>query len=301
MKDKNAQSGISLAHYSAMPIVNLLRCRHKFVLVFMVIIMAPWQPAGAQYASNPAEAGNAPLTAERVVNNLVRMNRDRQEALQAYQGTRIYRVNYKGFTGSRSAEMIVDMKYQFPEGKVFTVQSATGSKLIIDKVFKKLLEAEKEAQGTEAQRRTALNSDNYAFRLIGYEKSSAGPMYVLDVEPRRKDKFLYRGRIWVNAEEFAVVRLQAEPAKNPSFWTKRSKILQVYSKVNDFWLPTFNESVSDIRLGGHAELTIQYQRYEVKGDSVENLTTTRSGRSAGALLDLEAIAARTPISANARE
>jgi len=301
MKDKNAQSGISLAHYSAMPIVNLLRCRHKFVLVFMVIIMAPWQPAGAQYASNPAEAGNAPLTAERVVNNLVRMNRDRQEALQAYQGTRIYRVNYKGFTGSRSAEMIVDMKYQFPEGKVFTVQSATGSKLIIDKVFKKLLEAEEEAQGTEAQRRTALNSDNYAFRLIGYEKSSAGPMYVLDVEPRRKDKFLYRGRIWVNAEEFAVVRLQAEPAKNPSFWTKRSKILQVYSKVNDFWLPTFNESVSDIRLGGHAELTIQYQRYEVKGDSVENLTTTRSGRSAGALLDLESIAARTPISANARE
>jgi hypothetical protein len=123
-------------------------------------------------------------------------------------------------------------------------------------------------------------------------------MYVLDVEPRRKDKFLYRGRVWVNAEEFAVVRLQAEPAKNPSFWTKKSKIVQVYSKVNDFWLPTYNQSVSDIRLGGHAELTIEYQRYEVRGDSVENLTTTR--RSAGALLDLEAIAVRTPVSANAR-
>ena len=297
MKDKNAQSGTSLAHYSAAPIFNLLRSRHKFALAFMVIIMASWQPAGAQHASNPAEV-NAPLTAEQVVSNLVRMNRERQEALHAYQGTRTYRVNYKGFTGSRSAEMIVDMKYQFPEGKVFTVQSATGSKLIIDKVFKKLLEAEKEAQGTEAQLRTALNSDNYAFRLIGYEKSSAGPLYVLDVEPRRKDKFLYRGRIWVDAEEFAVVRLQAEPAKNPSFWTKKSKIVQVYSKVNDFWLPTYNQSVSDIRLGGHAELTIEYQRYEVRGDSVENLTTTR--RSAGALLDLEAIAVRTPVSANAR-
>jgi hypothetical protein len=285
-----------LAHHSAATIFNVVRSRHKFALAFMVIIMASWQPAGAQRLSNPAEAGSAPLTAEQVVNNMVRMNRERQEALHAYQGTRTYRVNYKGFTGSRSAEMIVDMKYQFPEGKVFTVQSATGSKLIIDKVFKRLLEAEKEAQGTEAQRRTALNSDNYAFTLIGYEKSAAGAMYVLDVEPRRKDKFLYRGRIWVNAEDFAVVRLQAEPAKNPSFWTKRSKIVQVYSKVNDFWLPTYNQSVSDIRLGGHAELTIQYQRYKLGGDSVESLTTTRSGRSAGALLDLEAIAVRTPIS-----
>jgi hypothetical protein len=290
-----------LAHYAAKPIADLLRSRFKSVLVFMVIIIAPWQPAGAQHATKPAEPGSAPLTAEQVVDNLVRMNRERQEALQAYQGTRIYRVNYKGFTGSRSAEMIVDMRYQFPEGKVFTVQSATGSKLIIDKVFKKLLEAEKEAQGTEAQRRTALNSDNYAFRLIGYEKSSAGPLYVLDVEPRRKDKFLYRGRIWVDAEEFAVVRLQAEPAKNPSFWTKRSKIVQVYSKVSDFWLPTYNQSVSDIRLGGHAELTIEYQRYKIRVDSVESLTTTRSGRSAGALLDFEAIAVRTPISANTTE
>jgi hypothetical protein len=264
----------------------------------MVVILAPWQPAGAQHASNPAEADSAPLTAEQVVNNLVRRNRERQEALQEYQGTRTYRVIYKGFTGSRSAEMIVNMNYQVPEGKVFTVQSATGSKLIIDRVFKKLLEAEKEAQGTEAQRRTALNSDNYGFKLIGYEKGSSGLMYVLDVEPLRKDKFLYRGRVWVNAEEFAVVRLQAEPAKNPSFWTKKSKIVQVYGKVNDFWLPTYNQSVSDIRLGGHAELTIEYQRYEVRGDSVESLTTTRSGRSAS-LLDLEAV--RTPVSANAQK
>ena len=289
-----------LAHHSAATIFNVVRSRHKFALAFMVIIMASWQPAGAQRLSNPAEAGSVPLTAEQVVNNMVRMNRERQEALHAYQGTRTYRVNYKGFTGSRSAEMIVDMKYEVPEGKAFTVQSATGSKLIIDKVFKKLLEAEKEAQGALAQRRTALNSDNYAFKLIGYEESSAGPMYVLDVEPRRKDKFLYRGRVWVNAEEFAVVRLQAEPAKNPSFWTKKSKIVQVYSKVNDFWLPTYNQSVSDIRLGGHAELTIQYQRYKVGGDSVESLTTTRSGRSAS-LLDLEAIAVRTPVSANAQK
>jgi CRP/FNR family transcriptional regulator, cyclic AMP receptor protein len=29
--------------------------------------------------------------------------------------------------------------------------------------------------------------------------------------------------------------LQGEPAKNPSFWTKDTKIEQTYAKVSDFW------------------------------------------------------------------
>ncbi len=40
------------------------------------------------------------------------------------------------------------------------------------------------------------------------------------VEPQTNNKLLFRGRIWVDAEDFAVVRIEAVPAKNPSFWTK---------------------------------------------------------------------------------
>jgi hypothetical protein len=83
------------------------------------------------------------------------------------------------------------------------------------------------------------------------------------VEPRRKDKFLYRGRIWVDAGDFAVVRLKAEPTKNPSFWTRKADIEEVYTKVTDFWLPGYNHSVTAIRLGGHADLTIEYRNYEI--------------------------------------
>jgi hypothetical protein len=218
---------------------------------------------------------------EQVVANLVRMNIERSQALHAYHGTRIYRVNYHGFPGTRSAEMVVDVKYQSPGTKEFTIQSATGSKMIIDKVFKKLLEAEKEALAAETQRRTALNGDNYDFTLVGFESMPFGSMYVLIVEPKTKDKFLYRGRIWVNAEDFAVVRLEAEPAKNPSFWTKRNEVEQVYMKVNDFWLPSRNHSVTTIRLGGLAELTIQYNNYQItSADSVGKLTTLEPTRTA---------------------
>jgi hypothetical protein len=177
--------------------------------------------------------------------------------------------------------MVVDVKYQSPGTKEFTIQSATGSRIIIDKVFKKLLQAEKDALAAEAQNRTALNSDNYDFTLVGYESTPFGSMYVLIVEPRTKDKFLYRGRIWVNAEDFAVARLEAEPAKNPSFWTKSSEVEQVYMKVSDFWLPAHNHSSTAIRLGGRAELTIQYNDYQITGaDPVGNLRTLKPTRTA---------------------
>jgi hypothetical protein len=47
-----------------------------------------------------------------------------------------------------------------------------------------------------------------------------------------------------------VVRIKAEPAKNPSFWTRSTRIEHRYVKVNDFWLPAHNRSLTSVRLGG---------------------------------------------------
>jgi hypothetical protein len=33
--------------------------------------------------------------------------------------------------------------------------------------------------------------------------------------------------------------------------------------VGDFWLPLSNRSSSEIRLGGHASFTIEYQDYQI--------------------------------------
>ena len=60
-----------------------------------------------------------------------------------------------------------------------------------------------------------------------------------------------------------MVRIEAVPAKKPSFWTKDTKIEQVYAKVGDFWLPVSNRSTSAVRLGGHANFTIDYRDYKI--------------------------------------
>jgi hypothetical protein len=231
--------------------------------VQLLMCLGAWQWATAQASNTPAIEPRIALTSEEVVARLVQRNLERARALAAYQGTRIYRLEYHGFPGSRSAEMTVDVMFRSPGTKEFSIRSEKGSHLVIKKVFHKLLESEKKALSEENQARVALNNENYRFALAGYEVMPTGPCYILSVEPLTKNKLLYRGRIWVDAEDFAVVRIEAVPAKSPSFWTKETRIEQAYAKVGDFWLPLSNRSSSTIRLGGHAYFTIDYQDYQI--------------------------------------
>jgi len=240
------------------------------------IILRTMQVAAAPL--DPPSASPVPLlSADEIVGRMVEKNLERARALGAYQGTRLYRLEYRGFPGFRSAEMIVEVKYRAPGTKNFNIRSEKGSRLILDRIFKRVLETEKEALSEKNQSRVALNQENYRFSLAGYESTPAGPFYILSVEPRTNDKLLYRGRIWVDTEDFGVARIEVTPAKNPSFWTKETRIEQVYSKVGDFWLPRFNRSSSDIRLGGHASFTIDYQDYQITNAS----PVRRQGELAG--------------------
>src|SRR5271165_1581412 len=203
-----------------MPAKRRLAVLFSFVAVlFMLAVCQAW--AGSPPTSAPAQT--APLTAEQVAKNLEEQNQKRAQALSQFQATRIYRMQYRGFPGNKDAEMTVKMTYQSPATKDFTVVSQSGSKFITDHVFKKLLEGEQEAMDQENRQRTALSSNNYDFALDAYEVTPAGADYVLSVVPKTRNKFLYQGKIWVDAKDFAVTRIEAEPAKNPSFWIKKSE------------------------------------------------------------------------------
>jgi hypothetical protein len=248
-----------------------------YLAALLMVCLGAWQSTVAQPLNPPAIESRNGLGADQIVNNLVQKNLERAKALTAYQGTRIYRLEYRGFPGSRSAEMTVAVQYHSPGTKEFSIRSETGSHLLIERVFHKLMQSEQEALTEENQAHVALNRDNYRFALVGYESMPTGPCYVLSVEPQTNNKLLYRGRIWVDAQDFAVVRIDAAPAKNPSFWTKETRIEQAYGKVGDFWLPLSNRSSSIIRLGGHADFTIEYQDYRVTAATPPGVTSKVAG------------------------
>jgi hypothetical protein len=248
------------------------------ILFLLAATLVGGAGASADSGPLPPSITTAPLSVDQVVNNLVRKDEERAQALRHYESIRVYRLSYRGFPGDRDAEMTVKATYDSPSTKNFRVISQSGSKLIVDRVFKRLLESEKEAAEPEMHVRNLLNRANYDIALVGYEPSDKGSQYVLAVNPKTKSKYLYRGKVWVDGTDFAVTRIDAEPAQNPSFWTKKSEIHHEYIKVQDFWLPRRNESVSYIRLGGRATLTIEYDNYRVI-DSRESRNSTKASSS----------------------
>jgi len=249
----------------------------RFFLILALVFLGTL-PIEADSDPIPSSITTAPLTVDQVVNNLIARDRERANTLRHYECKRVYRLAYRGFPGDRDAEMRVEATYDSPSTKSFKIISQSGSKLIFDRVFKRLLDSEKEAAAPDMHERTLLNRSNYDFALIAYEPAENGGQYLLAVYPKTKSKYLYRGKIWVDGNDFAVTRIEAEPAQNPSFWTKKSDIHHEYVKVGDFWLPRRNESVSYIRLGGRATLTIEYNNYRVRDARTEDASSALHSR-----------------------
>lgn len=229
-------------------------------IVFIVAVPRSF-PADLPPPSNNALIQGMNL--EEIIARLDRNNQQRALALHSYVGKRSYSLSYHGITGSHDAELEVVAHYQAPESKSFDVISRGGSKVLQSKVLEKLLESEREAAQAQNQIATALTPENYSFTLLGSRPSPYGGCYRLGVQPKRENKFLYRGEICVNAADFAVETVNAEPAKNPSFWTKKTRIEHRYQKIGQFWLPAFNQTVTSVRLGGTATLNIVYSSYEL--------------------------------------
>jgi len=219
--------------------------------------------AARQAPESRSPGNNSPLTLDQILGNLELRNAQRAAALEQFEGKRIYRMQYHGFPGDKAAEMVVKVSFHAPDSKQFTVISETGSKFVIDHVLKKLLESEQDAFKGDNQQAMALTRDNYDFQLAGYEPGPGGGQYVLKLLPKTKNKYLYRGTIWIDAKDFAVARMEGEPGKNPSMWIKKTDIAHRYAKIGDFWLPAENLTESSTRLGGRATLSIQYQDYKI--------------------------------------
>jgi len=215
-------------------------------------------------AGQPANIAST-STAEvgQIVTQLVNNNEARAAQLQHYEGCREYKIDYAGFPSNKSAAMVVSMEYTAPAEKRFQVLREEGPKLLVSKVLKELLATEKEASGEEHRKATALTPDNYEFRFAGNDTLNGRPQFMLDVMPRTRSKYLYQGRVWVDATDYAVSRIQAQPAKNPSFWISHTEIEHDYMKVGEFWLPARNVSITKVRLGGTATLKIHYENYVI--------------------------------------
>jgi hypothetical protein len=212
-------------------------------------------PAAAQdSATNP--------TADEIVTRMTAHDLARQSSIEGYAGMRRYVLENQEF--HKRAEMLVQVQGDKDGTKHFEVVSEDGWKAAHKHVLHKMLESETETSRPEKRSGARLNSQNYEFSLIGTELAAARTAYVLEVRPKRSEKYLFEGRIWVDAEDYALARAEGQPAKKPSFWTKSIHFVQVYQKCGPVWFPLSTQSVTEARLFGTTDVSIAYFDYAPK-------------------------------------
>jgi hypothetical protein len=225
---------------------------------FLLIALLLLQPCSLFAAD---DSGKLP-TAEEIVSRMAALDLQRQVSIEGYAGMRRYVLDNQNF--HKRAEMLVQVQGD-PDGtKHFEVVSEEGWKAAHKHVLRKMLESESETSRPEMRASTRLNLENYDFEVIGTEMVADRPAYVLETHPKRKEKYLFQGRIWVDAEDYALVRAEGSPAKNPSFWTKSTHFVQIYQKNGSLWFPRSTQSVTEARIFGTTDVNIEYFDYVPK-------------------------------------
>jgi hypothetical protein len=220
----------------------------------------------AAIPSAPAQ-NRLPDTPTAIIERMVQMNQTRTKALRGYHCLRRYFAENSSF-GLR-AEVSAEEFYSFPGKKEFKIVSETGSTFIRHKVIEKLMEAEIDDTSDKHREEGELTPENYVFRKVGNETIGGRPAYIFEVSPKTSNKYLMRGRVWIDAQDFAAARMEGSTAYNPSFWTRKTHFVRNYEKHGAFWLPSSLESDSQIMLAGKGLLRIEYSNYEI--DSAASL------------------------------
>jgi hypothetical protein len=201
---------------------------------------------------------------------------ERQVSLVAYTSERQYTVRNSAFKFERQLE--VEMRYSAPDTKTYVTRGKGSTGVFYSKVFKQILDSEVQHARPGLRITTAVTSRNYRFEWDGEETILGEACWRLKLQPRRRSRFLMAGRIWLSRNDCGIVRLDGHPAEKPSFWTLDVHLIRDYRKVDGYWMPASDRSVSKIRLFGETTLEIDYRRYELKRrvDGNEALTANQA-------------------------
>ena len=214
-----------------------------------------------QEPTGPIEPLRPGVAEDQIFAELVARNEARNAALLEYAALRIYQVT--DLKGEVHAKEIGRMEYRAPDKKTFVVTSEEGSGLIRHMALNPLIASEIAAAAGKEHHDSAITFANYVFDLLGEQQVGPYRCFVAEAIPKRRDKYLFEGKVWIDVQDYAVVRIEGHPAKKLSFWIERADFVRQYHKIDEFWLPQRDETFVQVRLYGKNVLTIDHQNYSV--------------------------------------
>jgi outer membrane lipoprotein-sorting protein len=233
------------------------------------------QESGADIAA-PFEPPSSDISESQLFTELLAHNQQRNATLLGYTEQRTYKVT--DTTGKVRAEESGQMEYHAPDKKTFVTSSESGSGMVRRMALKPLIASEIETTSGKQHHDSSISPANYTFELLGEQQVGPYRCFVVQAVPKRPDKYLFEGKVWIDSQDFAVVRIAGHPAKKLSFWIERADFVREYQKIDGFWLPQKDETFVQVRMYGQKVLTIDHQRYTVAGgrNTEESVQTTEN-------------------------
>jgi hypothetical protein len=227
--------------------------------------------------STPLEPLRPGVAGSQLFDELDVHNQLRKAALLDYTVLRTYRV--VDLKGKVHAEEVGQMEFRAPDQKNFVVTSEKGSGVIRRMALKPLISSEIETAAGKQHHDSAISAANYSLELLGEQQVGPYRCFVAQAVPKRKDKYLFEGKLWIDVDDYAVVRIEGHPAKKLSFWIERADFVRQYRKVDGFWLPERDQTSVEVRLYGKKFLTIDHQDYVVNTGAEKKEATTPAQES----------------------
>jgi outer membrane lipoprotein-sorting protein len=228
----------------------------KFALAFL----APYiVVSGRAVAQQPPDIGS-------IIRGVDASVKTRLDRLAGYTVTEHYAV-FRGKDETHpAAEMLVKTTYTRQAGKSYEIVSQSGSSLWRNEVLHTLLDNEKRMSQPGNVQTALIDSANYEMKLDTNPRQRLNDRdcLVLDITPRHNSEYLFKGTLWVDAQDFAIVQLKGTASKSAFFLASAAQVSRQYDEMAALPMATHAQAVSGSAMLGQTTVKIDYSNYQLE-------------------------------------
>jgi hypothetical protein len=146
----------------------------------------------------------------------------------------------------------------------YSIVYEEGAESVRTRVLRAALQAEAKAFAERGPERSRLSPVNYEF---GEPERMSDQLWRVSIKPRRADVLLLTGAAILSLDG-DLIRLEGEPAKKPSFWISRLRIVREYAYLGGARVPVRVTCDASLKLMGAATFEMTYDYESVNGRPV---------------------------------
>ena len=198
------------------------------------------------YSLRAQEAETRSPNLNLILDSLERTEQQNLALSQPYEVTREYKV-FREDEPMPVSDITAEISFTPPDTKTFQITKAEGSprgKRIVNTILRQEIDSAKDGH------RGDITRSNYDFTFLREQDFGAVPEYVLHIVPKRKERGLILGDMWVDAKTYHIRQVVGVPLKNPSIWIENLHITVQFAEVNAMWLPVAVDAIATIHFLG---------------------------------------------------